>query len=44
MAGAENSADKCKTSMQNKLANALDKPKGTVVEKVERDGSRMRFL
>ena len=36
--------DKCKTSMQNKLANALDKPKGTVVEKVERDGSRMRFL
>ena len=42
--GAENSATNAKPPMQNKLANALDKPKGTVVEKVERDGQQNAFF
>lgn len=36
--------EKCKASMVNTFAGAIDKPKAPEVKKRERDGNRMRFL
>lgn len=36
--------DRCKMELQNTFSGALVKPKQTEEKKLERDGSRMRFL
>lgn len=36
--------EKCKASMANTFAGAIDKPKKQEIKKPERDGNKMRFL